>query len=306
VVAENHTRPGNVGSERSGDFRGAARGDLYSPTRKISEAEIKDAIALIQGKSRDSISPSKAVYEPEYLEAVASRIAESVDTAYLEARSQFSCWNRPAGFLHKLFLPGEHVWITTDPRSSEGEIWTHDGLEQCFDGLNHLVSGRAGVWFLTNPVDAELHSVERRKSQHNPDGLSFSTLECITNWRFLMFETDVAPRELWRKAIVQMPLPIVAIYDSGKNGDHVLVRLEAHSKTEWERLCSQYDRNLIRLGACAGSLTARRLSRLPNCVRSQTDQLQRLLYLCPDADGTPIRQRPQRPPASGSTVHHYE
>src|ERR1700756_579533 len=62
--------------------------------RKIFEAEIKDAIALIQGKSRDSISPSKAVYEPEYLEAVASRIAESVDTAYLEARSQFSCWNR--------------------------------------------------------------------------------------------------------------------------------------------------------------------------------------------------------------------
>jgi hypothetical protein len=96
-----------------------------------------------------------------------------------------------------------------------------------------------------------------------------------------------------------MPLPIVAIYDSGKNGDHVLVRLEAHSKPEWEWRCAQYDRDLIRLGACPGSLTARRLSRLPNCMRGQTGQLQRLLYLCPDADGTPICQRTPRAAGKG-------
>jgi hypothetical protein len=274
--------------------------------RKISEAEIKDVIALIRGKSRDCVSAGNVVYEPEYLRAVAGRIAEPVDEAYLEARGQFTCWNRtPAGFLHKLYQPGEHVWITTRPRSGEGEIWTHDGFNQRFDELNHLVNGHAGVWFLTNPVDSELHSVERRKSKHNPDGLSFSTLECIISWRFLMFETDVAPRELWRKALVQMRLPIVGIYDSGRNGDHVLVRLQAHTKTEWETFCAQYDQDLIRLGACPGSLTARRLSRLPNCIRGQTGQMQQLLYLCPDADGTPICKRPRRLAIRG-TVHNYE
>jgi hypothetical protein len=109
-----------------------------------------------------------------------------------------------------------------------------------------------------------------------------------------LIETDVAPQDLWRKIIVQLPQKIVAIYESGRNGDHVLIRLDAASKADFDARCSQFDDDLVRLGACPGSLTARRLSRPPNCMREETGRLQRLLYLALDADGTPIAQLPLR------------
>jgi hypothetical protein len=243
----------------------------------------------------------KVVFEPDYLAAFAARIPEPVDESYLEARSQFSCWNRtPSGFLHKLYQPGESVWITTNAKSGDGEIWRHRGQAQRFDELKHLVSGHQGVWFLTNPINGHLHAVERCKSRHNPEGLTFTTVECVSAWRFLMFETDVAPRDQWRKAIVQFQLPVVALYESGGNGDHVLVRLEARSKEHWERLCSQYDNNLIRLGACPGSLTARRLSRLPNCMREQTGRRSGFYICAPMLTGRQFVKIPPRPLLRGN------
>jgi len=120
------------------------------------------------------------------------------------------------------------------------------------------------------------------------------TLEAITSWRYGLIESDQAPRDLWRKAVVQIPLPIVAIYESGGRSDHVLVRFDAQSKEHLDELLAQHETGLVTLGACPGSLTARRLSRLPNCVRGETGKLQRLLYLRPDADNTPIYKIPPR------------
>jgi hypothetical protein len=283
---------------------------LYQATRKvkhrtITQSEIRRATAFVIGTPEGSLHinnnghkekpKEKPTFDPALLSERAAKIPELVDAAYFEARSQFTCYNRtPAGFLHTLYLPGEHVWITTNPESSKGEIWTHDGPQQRFDELDHYRTGCQGVWYLTYPISAQLYSIERCKSAFNPDGLSFTTLESATAWRYLLIETDVAPQELWRKIIVQLPQKIVAIYESGKNGDHVLIRLDAASKADFDVRCAQFDDDLVRLGACQGSLTARRLSRLPNCMREETGQLQRLLYLAPDADGTPIAQLPLR------------
>jgi hypothetical protein len=132
-----------------------------------------------------------------------------------------------------------------------------------------------------------------------------TVLEALCAWLYLLIETDVAPIPLWRKAVVQWPLPIVAIYESGGSGDHVLLRINAQSKEDFDRKSAQYDPELIRLGACPGSVTARRLSRLPNCMRGQTGRLQRLLYLRPDADGTPICKIPPRLWTPG-VYHNYE
>jgi hypothetical protein len=235
----------------------------------------------------------EAKYDAGYLEEKASAITETIDEAYLEARSQFTCWNRsPAGFLHKLYRQGEHVWITDRYNSRHGEIWTHNGLEQRFDELDHYLTGHDGVWYLTAPIDGRLHAVGRVRSEWNPEGYSFTVLETLAAWLYLLIETDVAPIHFWRKTVVQWNRPIVAIYESGDLGDHVLLRVNAQSKEDFDRIAKQYDRDLIRLGACPGSVTARRLSRLPNCMRGQTGRLQRLLYLRPDADGTPICQIP--------------
>ena len=110
---------------------------LYQATRKvkhrtITQAEIRRAIAFVIGASEGSLHinnnnrrKEKPTFDPALLSERAAKIPELVDAAYFEAHSQFTCWNRtPAGFLHKLYFPGEHIWITANPKSSEGEIWT--------------------------------------------------------------------------------------------------------------------------------------------------------------------------------------
>jgi hypothetical protein len=238
---------------------------------------------------------TKTVYDPVYLERFTSQLSELIDAEYLETHSEFTCWNRsPAGFLHKIFFPGESVWVTSNTLSREGLIWTHDGPVQDLSELNHLQAGQPGVWFLSNPVDGAPHQIPRLASEHNPDAISFRATECVTDWRHVVLETDCAPTALWLKVLVLLELPIVAIYDSGCRGPHALVRLGALSCLEWHALLAPHLEHLVRLGACAKTLTPLRLTRLPNCIREQTGRLQQLLYLAPNADGTPIAARPLR------------
>jgi hypothetical protein len=237
---------------------------------------------------------AEARFDLGYLESFTAPLTEPVDEEYLEARSQFTCWNRtPAGYLHKLFRPGEHVWITTNELSREGTIWAHDGPNQNFADLNHFISRHAGVWYLSNPIDGFEHQADRLKTKYNPDGLSFRCLEAIADWRHVVLETDDAPEALWLKALVLLDLPILAIYHSGGRGPHALVDLGASSYREWHELLAPYREHLIRLGACKGTLTPLRLTRLPNCMRGQTSRLQQLLYLAPDAAGPICRRAPR-------------
>jgi hypothetical protein len=240
-------------------------------------------------------SEKEAKFDLAYLEDFAAPLLEPVDEAYLEARSQFTCWNRtPAGFLHKIFRPGESVWVTANELSRDGVIWTHDGSDQNFADLDHFVTGCHGVWYLSNPIDGVEHQADRLRNKYNPEGVSFRCLEAITSWRYAVLETDDAPEALWLKALVLLDLPILAIYHSGGRGPHALIDLGADSYAEWYELLVPYREHLIRLGACKGTLTPLRLTRLPNCVRGQTGRLQQLLYLAPDTDGTPICRRSPR------------
>jgi hypothetical protein len=237
----------------------------------------------------------KTVYDPVYLQEFTAELSETIDDDYLEARSEFTCHNRsPAGVLHKIFRQGESVWVTDNAESCEGLIWIHDGPVQNLAELNHLATGRRGVWFLSNPIDGTPHKIERLKSQFNPEGVSFRATECVTAWRNVVLETDCAPSSLWLKALVLLELPIIAIYDSGGRGPHALIRLGASFPEQWHSLLEPHREYLVRLGACDKTLTPIRLTRLPNCVRGQTRRLQKLLYLAPSADTTPIAQRPVR------------
>ncbi len=268
----------------------------------VPDREIWDATHLVYDtpvKSDGSNSPPtpKPTFEKTYLEQFVAPLATTIiDAAYLEARSEFSCHNRsPAGFLHKIFKPREHVYLTTDDKSLEGDIWTHEGYPQNLAELNHLSTGHVGVWYLSNPIDGELHQIPRLRTKQNPEGLSYRPLEAITSFRHLVLETDEeAFAELWLKALVLLPLSIVAIYHSGKRGPHALVNLNTTGLEDWKAKVEVLRPGLIRRGACAGSMTPHRLTRLPNCIRGETGQLQQLLYLTPSADGTSIFERRER------------
>lgn len=242
--------------------------------------------------------------EPKFdLEVLARFIAghEPVDAAWLADRSPIRPGNRtPASFLHALYRKGEQVVVFDDYHSQGQFLWTHPGLPYDARTLNHFAKGKpVGVWFLVNPVDGEFHLNDEEK-------LSRRSHQNVTSWRYLLIESDRSDLTTgdWLAAVVQLPLPIVAIYETGGRLPHVLLRLDAPSKDAWNHLRDSLAPLLIMLGADISSLSAVRLSRLPCCQRlgkedergvyqkfADGPHLQQLLYLNPDANGTPIAQQ---------------
>jgi hypothetical protein len=197
-----------------------------------------------------------------------------------------------------LYAPGERILIF-DVFESQGQgVWTHDGLPydarelECF-----RVGKREGVWFLINPVDGEAHPNDNGHESER-------SWQNVTSWRYLLVESDHAEPCDWLAALVQMPLPIAAVYTSGGRSIHALVRVDAGSKSHWDEIASDLKPALIVLGADPKAMSAVRLSRLPCCERlgardkngiyrsfPGAPHMQRLLYLDPAPDSAPICER---------------
>jgi hypothetical protein len=252
--------------------------------------------------------PPVEAYDEGKLANTVGESAGKVDETFFIERSQFTTWNRsPAGVLHKLSMPHERIWVTADAYSADGCLWTHLDGNSCngewisvtghagragkfgvnFDSLSFFERNQHNVWFLNNPLSGEPH-YDRRFTY----GLSYHCLEAVTSWRYLVMETDVAPAQLWLALLAMLPLRIAAVYHSGDRGCHALCRIDAASKLEADDICEIYKREYAPLGACKGTLSAFRLTRLPNCHRGQTDQWQRLIYLNSNPTGTPIKDQP--------------
>lgn len=254
--------------------RGNLLGGTYSPVDSWRASQWQE-------------QPPKPSYQPDKLEQLAARLPEDVDAEYLKARSKFTCWNRsPGGALAKLYQPGEKILIFTNWESQGQELWTHPGLTGNFAALDQYKRGFQNVWFLANPCDGEFHWNPREEKD------SRRSEESITSWRYAVVESDKADPDQWLRALVQLPLFISAIYESGKRSIHTLVRIDAGSKAEWDaEVRGELLPILTILGADPGALKAIQLTRLPNCRREATGNLQRLLYLDPEPDGEPIRQK---------------
>jgi hypothetical protein len=248
-------------------------------------------------------------YNEALLRKEVGEFADKVDETFFIERSLFTTWNRtPAGVLHKLCLPGECVWVTADDCSADGCLWTHLNGNNCsarwisvtgapggpeefepnfaclsFFQRNH----HKGVWFLNNPVTGQPH-YDGRLSH----GMSYRCLETVSSWRYLVLETDVAPTALWLGLLAIVPIRISAICFSGRRGHHALVQINAQSKLQADDIAEIYKREYAPLGACTGTLSPFRLTRLPNCFRAQTGQWQRLIYLSSNPTGTPIKDQP--------------
>lgn len=262
-------------------------------TRDPRPGEIEQAIerAYEQEFNGSSSRPGepKAEYDPAKLERIANRINFDITPEWLEARSPRSCWNRtPAGFLHALYERGERIWIGTTKEARRGELYVHGGDQEDFRCLDRLREGNEGVWFLSNPVTGQAAEGVGIVNEFYPKGESWRSEENVTSWRYMVIESDEAPEPLWLRMLVQAPLAISAIYTSGSRSIHTLVRVDAESKAEWDEFRDSIKTDLIKLGACPGSLSAVRLTRLPNCIRAETGKLQRLLYLNPEPTNTPI------------------
>lgn len=116
--------------------------------------------------------------------------------------------------------------------------------------------------------------------------------ESVTAWRYAVLESDEAGADDWLRCLIQLPLRIASICESGGRSIHALVRVDAASKSDWDAKIRLIKPVLVTLGADPGALSAVRLTRLPQARRGE--RVQRLLYLNPSPDGVPILERAGR------------
>ena len=235
--------------------------------------------------------PPKPKFQKTVLARIANKVADIEDVvSFLASRSPVPVDRQDsASVLRHLYArgSGEKILLFTDMKSQGQFMWEADRSD--FIQQRQLPAGNDGVWFLPQPVSGGFFPNPR-----SDGNLSRRSEEAVLAFRYAVLESDEADADDWLRCLVQMPLRIACICESGKRSIHALVRLDAASKADWDRLMAPIKPVLITLGADRGALSAVRLSRLPQAMRGE--RCQRLLYLNPQPSGQPIFQQ-ATPPA---------
>ena len=252
-------------------------------------------------------------YDPAKLASFAARCRWPITPQWLAARSAVPIPDTQDTataelFLSAIYQPAERVLVFTREFSQGDFLWTPGGGSYRLadrPGVKAVPSplpagGPLGAWFLAQPISGKW---EVNTNNRAPDGspkMGRRHGACVTAWRFMVLESDEAPAELWLRALVQLPIPIVAAYTSGGRSIHCLARIDAGCKEAWDSLRDDLVPILCPLGADAAAMTAVRLTRLPGTLRHGSRGkdgkikpypapcLQRLLYLNPAAPACPI------------------
>ena len=249
--------------------------------RHVGQREIREAIQTAYGKPINGATKSARVevpaYDPGFLARFASRVKEDVTREWLAEKSIAPLPATPSGYLDAVFAPGDVVFATVNKKSKGGYLY-HVGDPIEAEELNEFsANNKDGCWYLSNAVTGTVIN-DSVRSEPN-----------LTSFRHAVMESDVAPTDLWLKAIVQLHLPIVAIYTSGNRSIHALFRTEATSKTEFDQIVRvKLLPQLALIGADPGALTAVRLTRLPCVTRRDNGKRQELIYIKPSATSEPI------------------
>jgi hypothetical protein len=256
--------------ERAGDTPNGA---------KIT-SQIERAYAYVKNDpAKPHVWTPKAHFREGVLRGIAEKFQAGDVRQFLASRSAVTPHEITSdGFLRALYGADEKILAFTVYESQGQALWP-----DC--GASLPSGGKDGVWFLVNPVDGRY-----RRNPRQGNKPSRRSQESVTAFRFAVLESDEADLTDWLKCLVQMPLPIAAIYESGGRSIHALVQVNAQTKDAWDDKMRRIKPHLITLGADPGALTAVRLSRLPQAERGE--RLQKLLYLAPNPTGIPIIEKP--------------
>ncbi|MGC3990161.1 MAG: hypothetical protein QM796_10865 [Chthoniobacteraceae bacterium] len=114
----------------------------------------------------------------------------------------------------------------------------------------------------------------------------------VTRCAYCLVEFDDLPVEEQIPLFANLNLPIVAIIASGGRSVHALVRLAPQTSPEqYKEFTKKLLKKLSRFGVDESNKNPSRFTRLPGVLRNPAAGLagmQRLLYLNPNANGTPI------------------
>ncbi len=231
------------------------------------------------------VRPPKPMFCPMVLKRIAGKAEEISNVVEFLRLASPVCVDSQdsASVLRRLYRrgSGEKVLIFTDLKSQAQFLWEANKSDVTQD--RQFPTGTDGVWFLPQPVTGEFHPNPRLDGR-----LSRRSEESVTAWRYAVLESDGADADDWLRCLVQMPLRIASICESGGRSIHALVQVDAPRKTDWDSHIGAIKPLLVALGADAGALSAVRLSRLPQAKRGE--RVQRLLFLNPQPDAGPILQ----------------
>lgn len=276
-----------------------------SPSNEIVQAVERVFSAVLPARGSIHRPPSPG-FNPQKLAAIARRM-DGFGAEELAAISPMRPDTRtPASFLYAIFEPGEKVLCFSKYRSQGQVIWQRpEHLARydatALDALVEPVEGQ-GAWFLSNPITGDFVELERLKSEHKPSGRTRRAEESITAFRHLLLESDKAEPSIWLAALVQMPLPILSVCESGGRSLHALVRIDAKDGREFREIIAASKVGLEILGADPAALSPVRLTRLPQCWRAEKGNWQRLLYLNPNPTRNPICEMAPREPAGAANA----
>ena len=132
-----------------------------------------------------------------------------------------------ADYLRLLYQAGsgERILLFSEMQSAGQMVWEADENAGVAD--TDLPTGENGVWFLPQPVDGAYHPNPRQGGR-----LSRRSEESVMAWRYAILESDEAEPGDWLRCLVQMPLRIASVCESGGRSIHALVRVDAASKAD--------------------------------------------------------------------------
>ena len=226
---------------------------------------------------------------------------DNIDADWLATRSPVCPWNRtPASFLHALYNEGDKVIIFDDFRSQGQEVWDASRPALRCKGTKLLRKGKA-PWSLVPEQSGRRRSLMSTMTGINPGAATRTSRPGGSCCLRATAPTSPLPSGLRRLFCCRCPsFP------------------SARPEAAWLTLWSRRRRKQRRLGPHQGLpgpgshdarrrypfLSAVRLTRLPCCERlgkededgkyqkfADGPHLQRLLYLNPAPDGTPIAQQ---------------
>jgi hypothetical protein len=130
---------------------------------------------------------------------------------------------------------------------------------------------------MPNPLSGLLCKTKSGKETYRGDA-------CVNKFRFAVGEFDVLSEDkqlsFWRG----LGLPLCALIHSGGKSIHAWLKVDGvNNAKDWERIVEQGLFPMIGiLGADTSCKNESRLSRLPGMFRTEKNQWQRLLWLCPE------------------------
>ncbi len=246
---------------------------------------------------RAPVPLSSITFNPAKLAAVAGAIQQPTSWRHwLWERSakRPECMNA-FSFLAHLYRDGErvHLFDKMDSKTAMHTVTITHPMD-CRVPADIREGGQHGLgcWYLANPIDGEWHDTGEKDKITGKPHFSCRNHQAITSWRYGVLESDLAPADLWLAFIVQLPVRVSAIYTSGSRSIHALIRLDATSKADFDRIIAPLKRPLKVLGADPACLSAVRLTRLPGCWRPEKRGFQKLLYLCPNPPAVRLADLP--------------